>query len=483
MEIKSFNVSEHLGKPLLFVGGDLSGIQKFLYNITSKKAAVSLKGRSQYLVDYMKKCRSRLLALPNVSQSPIKYIVYDSGGKFYLIIDDTPQNRSDIDEFRSALEVEIWNEHRGQLAINLAFYPFSFNADETINSEEENNLPLGTLWQKVNEQFAVQKNLKFKSVIDSNYADFFGVTPVDENSRICAITGIESADCVKLDKDFDGDAIYVLPSVRDQVELGKKLRNEQHFKTFEEYAGTSFLGVLRMDVDGLGKVFIKGFSTMASYQSFSNTLAAFFEKELIKIQQSADFSDHLNIIYAGGDDLFAVGRWDKTIDFANTVRKRFSQYVNRPDITISGGVAIVDPRFPIAKAALLSGDAEDAAKTYRNGEKNAFCMFGQCVSWNQEFDFVEKYKEKMCNLCTTRDMPKSILHKLMEFARMKKYGEVRYAWNTVYFLTRFKKNKDKEVQLFCDQLKADLFDTSRVGDTFELIALAARWAEMHLKEN
>ena len=33
----------------LFVGGDLSGIQKFLYNISSKKAAVSLKGRSDYL--------------------------------------------------------------------------------------------------------------------------------------------------------------------------------------------------------------------------------------------------------------------------------------------------------------------------------------------------------------------------------------------------------------------------------------------------
>ena len=33
----------------LFVGGDLSGIQKFLYNISSKKAAVSLKGRSCYL--------------------------------------------------------------------------------------------------------------------------------------------------------------------------------------------------------------------------------------------------------------------------------------------------------------------------------------------------------------------------------------------------------------------------------------------------
>ena len=34
---------------LLFVGGDLSGIQKFIYNISSKRAMVSLKGRSTYL--------------------------------------------------------------------------------------------------------------------------------------------------------------------------------------------------------------------------------------------------------------------------------------------------------------------------------------------------------------------------------------------------------------------------------------------------
>ena len=37
----------------LFVGGDLSGIQKYLYNISSHKAAVSLKGRSAKLCDYM----------------------------------------------------------------------------------------------------------------------------------------------------------------------------------------------------------------------------------------------------------------------------------------------------------------------------------------------------------------------------------------------------------------------------------------------
>ena len=36
-------------RPVIMVGGDISGIQKFIYNITSSKAAMSLKGRSFYL--------------------------------------------------------------------------------------------------------------------------------------------------------------------------------------------------------------------------------------------------------------------------------------------------------------------------------------------------------------------------------------------------------------------------------------------------
>ncbi|KAA6311034.1 CRISPR-associated protein Cas10/Csm1, partial [termite gut metagenome] len=35
--------------PVMLLGGDISGIQKFIYNIASRKAAVSLKGRSFYL--------------------------------------------------------------------------------------------------------------------------------------------------------------------------------------------------------------------------------------------------------------------------------------------------------------------------------------------------------------------------------------------------------------------------------------------------
>ncbi|MBR1834063.1 MAG: hypothetical protein IJ785_00925 [Bacteroidales bacterium] len=104
-----------INQALLFVGGDLSGIQKFLYNITSKKAAVSLKGRSQYLDDIIKNVQKRIEGIPEVSNS-FSQQVYSSGGKFYLIVKDTPQIREAIDDEKNKIESELWEEHRGQLS-------------------------------------------------------------------------------------------------------------------------------------------------------------------------------------------------------------------------------------------------------------------------------------------------------------------------------------------------------------------------------
>ncbi len=479
-EKQPFKVQDVVGRDLLFVGGDLSGIQDFLYNITSKKAAVSLKGRSQYLVNLTNEMEEELLHLPKVAESATKHVIYSSGGKFYLIIDDTTDIRSDIDAFKTRMERKLWNEHKGQLAVNLAYVPFSFNGDETVNTQYGAGQRLGTLWKEANELFAQLKVQKFRSLLIEDYPDFFGVQDVKPDSRICAVSGVESSECVLLEKDSDGDEIYVLPSVKEQVELGKKLRDRDHFKTFEEYADNTYLGILRMDVDGLGKVFIEGFATLKAYEDFSNNLAEFFEEKLYDIQSKDKYKEYLNIVYAGGDDIFAVGRWDKLIDFANEVRKQFARHVLREGVSISGGIAIVDAKFPIAKAAILSGKAEEKAKKYNNGAKNAFNMFGTTVSWVKEFDFVEEWKNGFVELCEKEDMPTSILHKLMTFAYMKSEGNTSYVWNSVYFLARFKIGKSKLIRDFCTSLETKLFATP---NNYELIALAARWAELTIRIN
>ena len=76
--------------------------------------------------------------------------------------------------------------------------------------------------------------------------------------------------------------MLVLPSVKKQIELGEDLSRDEGTKSFEGYAGDSYLGVLRMDVDGLGKRFITGFDSIKDYKSFSKRLVDFFENEIKK---------------------------------------------------------------------------------------------------------------------------------------------------------------------------------------------------------
>lgn len=480
-------------KKQLFVGGDLSGIQSFLYNITSKKAAVSLKGRSFYLQQYMENACSRIKQTAEETGAKSTDVIYCSGGKFYMLIDYSEQIVDKIEACAKQLKQELWKEHLGQLGISISYVPFIEHGDGTVDALGLQHEKPGCLWRSVNADFAKQKCQKFKDILLSNYNHFFEPIPVGGKPLICAVTGIESSDCTQVAGDKD-EQIHVLPSVKQQIQLGEELRNQQHFKTFEEYAGNTDIGILRMDLDNLGKRFVTGFESINQYKAFSKRLVAFFGTDIENVRQEKQFREHLNIIYAGGDDLFVVGRWDKVVDFAERVHQEFASRFNQDGISISGGIAIVNPKFPIAKAAELAGKAEDAAKEFRNGEKNAFNFLGKTVSWEKEFAYVKSYQQQFVSLITEYGLSKGILHKLMLYSsiadqnklnkRDGKSEDFSYIWHISYYLTRFI-NRYKSNQVVCDfcRLLRDKELDYRQGRNLELIALAARWAELILKDD
>lgn len=485
----------------LFVGGDLSGIQSFLYNISSKRAAVSLKGRSRYLSDYMGETCDKLMAAARKAGSKELDKIYCSGGKFYLITANTPAIRQAIDECAKVIKKDLWKEHYGQLGINIAYTPFNENTDGTVNTLDGDNQKPGILWKTVNAKFARQKNQKFKDIISADFDSYFKPIAIGDKPKVCAITGIESDECVSYtyrSREGDDTTMLVLPSVREQIRLGETLNREEGAgMTFEDYADDSYLGVLRMDVDGLGKRFTQteSFKSIQEYKHFSRRLTNFFEHEVKDIRLEKDYKDYINVIYAGGDDLFIVGRWDKTIAIAQRIHYEVEKRFKSEGISISGGVAIVKPKFPIAKAAELAGDAEDAAKHFKNGskEKNAFHFLGKTVSWEDEFDYVVRKKDEFVDMIEEFDLSKSILHKLMLYASVAQKNEQRkaegksqdysYLWHASYYLTRYIKRyeKNRVVVDFVKNLR-DKEITLNGGQNLQLIALAARWAELQLRE-
>ncbi|MFW6275332.1 MAG: type III-A CRISPR-associated protein Cas10/Csm1, partial [bacterium] len=280
-----------------------------------------------------------------------------------------------------------------------------------------------------------------------------------------------------------------------------QLQDGSRNKTFEEITrqtpenkeSDTYFAVLRMDVDGLGDVFINGLKekdkSFSAYATLSFLLDLFFSGYLNHIRNdfqdesgNLKYKDWVNILYSGGDDVFAVGRWDKIIDFAEDIRKEFARFTGREDISISAGITITGNKYPIAKAANMAGEAEDNAKKNEvNGSKNAICMFGEVVSWSQEFDYVKELKDEFLSLIANQKMAKGILHKLMQFSALKKDNkDLSYKWHSVYYLKRFKDryHENPSIRKFVDKLQKELFEPRK----YDLIGLSARWAELYVRE-
>ncbi len=88
--------------------------------------------------------------------------------------------------------------------------------------------------------------------------------------------------------------------------------------------GIPRLGVLRMDVDDLGKLFAEGLgqqATLSRVAALSSAVSLFFEgwveqlaAEQNRQDKQAGTGERLYSIYSGGDDLFFVGSWDAVVE-------------------------------------------------------------------------------------------------------------------------------------------------------------------------
>lgn len=169
-------------------------------------------------------------------------------------------------------------------------------------------------------------------------------------------------------------------------------------KSFEWLArnarGAPYLAVLRMDVDGLGGLFRTGlgdFATPSRLASLSRSLRLFFEGWLGPLVRQVDRElggpgEQLAVIYAGGDDLFIVGPWDRLPTLAYRIRRELAAYSGgNPTVTISAGLVVADPHYPLYLLADEAKQAlDDQAKAYRRPDgraKDALCFLGTVLGW------------------------------------------------------------------------------------------------------
>ena len=145
-----------------------------------------------------------------------------------------------------------------------------------------------------------------------------------------------------------------------------------------------------MDIDSLGTIISQGLqenNTFSRVSTLSTSLDLFFKGYVPNLIQSY-YKDSIYLVYSGGDDVFAIGAWDKIIYFAYQLYKDFRRFTaHNPDITLSASIVLENPSYPIIKGAITAENALDIAKNYNSyskayNSKNNVSIFGKVLSWD-----------------------------------------------------------------------------------------------------
>ncbi len=197
----------------------------------------------------------------------------------------------------------------------------------------------------------------------------------------------------------DNEDGCLLESAKDEGRIEEMIEqiNEGSVKTFghialrarhwdeeaERCRGVEALGVLKADVDNLGMLFGCGLPkerfTVSRLATVSRQLNSFFALYLPHLLSATEEFFDVYTVFAGGDDLFLIGPWNRMGDLARHLRQRFADFVCRnEEITFSAGVTVHKPNTPVDAMAEAAEEALEAAK--RAG-RNKVTMFGQTVTW------------------------------------------------------------------------------------------------------
>lgn len=554
------------------VCGDFSGIQKFIYKITSKGAAKGLRGRSffiQLLCDAVSEQIIRSLGLYATAR------IYSSGGKFYLLI---PSHKTEqLKRIADSVNKALLSQFQGEVFLGIGIA-------EVIGKDFREG-KMGKRWQQANEDLQKNRLQPFKAQVSEDI-DCFSQQSQHE-SGACKVCGRDDQNAeIHIDKvckqcwDLEnigrvladtqylfwvwGDdrktvhnkqmknlckiempgtdcMLYFLEAEPEFSELtdlsashlevlntwtglkqnsqgysqglryvGKWLKEKNSGNwDFDDFAsnakGISRMGVLRMDVDNLGEIFIRGLrfgsdesKTMGSLSrvaTLSRQLHLFFAGYLHQILTDYQQSQ---IIYAGGDDVFIIGSWDELPEVALKIRQEFQKYcADNPHFTLSGGIATVGGKYPISRAAELAGEAEERAKNLLRGQrpKDALCFLDTVIGW-ESFDDAIKLRETIEQI-TTETQSRAIIDRLrqvviavQEIEQRHKHGQIqeliywdKWRWRLVYNVKRMEK-RYPEIKDKLNELLNHLVTPQSIPNKqpiMEWLQLPVRWAEFLMR--
>lgn len=203
-------------EPYLLIGGDISGIQAFIYTITSKGALKSLKGRSFFLELLTEHIVSKILQVLCLTRCNL---IFSGGGRFYMLSHNTESAILAIEKVKRDINHYLLSEFGGSLLLHLETE--GFHPDVFQNSS--------TLWSNLSVKIEQSKKKKWQD----NISDIIAVQMPHSDclTKYCEVCFRDDAQLNPLVK--GNNVIYeaICNSCSAQFKLGEALKEISRAKS------------------------------------------------------------------------------------------------------------------------------------------------------------------------------------------------------------------------------------------------------------
>ena len=468
----------------LLASFDLSGIQDFIYNINiaTNGAAKQLKARSLYL-DFMSEyIADSLLDKLGLNRANMLYV---GGGHAYFVLANTEKTVETLVQFEKDFNQFLLANFQTRLYVAFGWGSF---AAKDIMSELNSPESYRQVYQKASRMISKKKISRYDyqtlmllnrggkssereceichsvenlvSYHDQKVCDIcrglyqfskeiahdhFIITeneglPIGPNACLKGVAfeklSQEAFSRVYVKNDYKAGTVKATHVFVGDYQCDE-IYNYAALSKNENGLGIKRLAVVRLDVDDLGAAFMAGFSqqgngqysTLSRSATFSRSMSLFFK---VYINQFAS-DKKLSIIYAGGDDVFAIGSWQDIIAFTVELRENFIKWTNGK-LTLSAGIGLFADKTPISLMAHQTGELEEAAK---GNEKDSISLFSSDYTFKFDRFITNVYDDKLEQIRYffnhQDERGKNFIYKLIELLR--NYDRMNMA-RLAYYLTR-----------------------------------------------
>ena len=474
---------------------DISGIQNFIFDIPSDNASKNLKGRSFYvysLTHFAETFFKQHFSLPAPE------IIFNGGGNLLMYLSANENElKTKIDEFQRDF-------------LNSDIYPFIAYVKADDDNFEIQNSQLGTLLSiqkfKRNLNFT-QYELSFNNIdwgeLSKQLRKSKGFSIITDNKNTIFSIDKLSLTFSKEEKfavSFENNLLNKIPI----NETGNVIGFDNIAKNALERGADEKLAALKMDVDNLGSLFIG--MEKEKYKQMSQAVEIFFSTTIYTnvLQPYIDSGD-IYPVFAGGDDTFIIGAWDKVFEVIPKIHSEFDKAQKEwrkniikkdDDITISAGVIIVPPKYPMIR---LAEETENMLSLAKKEGKNRISIFGECITW-EEFEKTSEMVIFLKDLILKKGESKALLHRIKSSSigfrslqdRIRKRNEIDFpkVYRLKYFLRNVKPENKKELDKlftkYSDALIKDFLANKTNADKSVLtnpaiFPIASRWTELLIK--